>query len=130
MSNLSRAIQKYYSRDGSRFVFRNGQSLNHLALSMWEHLGFQQVDASVLSRVLKGERLLTSPQLKAFCRLLDLSRHEEDYLFACLQQDCDLRLGVHTSMMRITHSLAKEFVEEMRLQQMHLKLFTTADTMR
>lgn len=87
MSDLSEALQKYYSREGKRVLFRNNCSLNQLAMAMWEQLGFHQIDSSVLSRVLKGERLFTTPQLKVFCKLLTLSRKEEEYLFACLQQD-------------------------------------------
>jgi hypothetical protein len=94
-------------------LFRNGQSLNQLALSMWERLGFQQIDASVLSRVLKGERLLTAPQLKAFCRLLGLSKKEEDYLFACLQQDYDARLDLYAGTTHISSSLAEGLIKEL-----------------
>jgi len=113
MPNLSKALQRYYSRDKKRVLFRNGQSLNQLALSMWERLGFKQIDASVLSRVLKGERLLTAPQLKVFCRLLGLSKNEEDYLFACLQQDYDARLDLYAGTTHISSSLAEDLIKEL-----------------
>jgi hypothetical protein len=113
MSNLSKALQKYYSRDRKRVFFRNGQSLNQLALAMWERLGFQQIDASVLSRVLKGERLFTTPQLKVFCGLLELPKNEEDYLFACLQQDHNARLDLYAGTTYISSSLAEELVKDL-----------------
>lgn len=113
MSHLSHALTDYYSREGKKVVFRNGQSLNQFALAMWERLGLQQVDASVLSRVLKGERLFTGPQVKVFCSLLLLSKKEESYLLGCLQEDYDSRLHVYTGTTRLSSSLTKEVIVEL-----------------
>lgn len=113
MSNLSKALQEYYYRDRNMVFFRNGQPLNQLALSMWESLGFQQIDASVLSRVIKGERLFTAAQLKAFCGLLSLSKKQEDHLLACLRQDHSSRLDLYAGTTNIPSSLAKEVIIEM-----------------
>lgn len=75
-NNFSKALQKYYTRKGNRFIFSNGMTLNQLAWEMWERLGYQGIDPSVLSRVVNGSRLFTSDQLFAFCHLLKLSKTE------------------------------------------------------
>ncbi len=71
-TNLARLLQKYYQRQSNRIIFVNKMTLNQLALAMWERLGYQGVDASVLSRVINGERLLTPRQLEVFCEILKL----------------------------------------------------------
>lgn len=112
MSALSEALQDYYTREGNRFRFRNGLTLNQLALAMWECLGFRQIDVSVLSRVLKGDRLLTPEQVGAFCAVLALSKEEEMRLLACLQQDHNARLGIYGGA-QVSSSLAAEVMEAM-----------------
>lgn len=69
-------------------------TLNQLAMEMWERLGYGGVDASVLSRVLKGERLFTFKQLKIFCDTLSLSRQDYLTLRECLFIDLSRRLGI------------------------------------
>jgi hypothetical protein len=113
MTHLSQALQKYYARVGKRILFTNHQSLNQLALAMWEELGCSQIDASVLSRVLKGERLFTVQQLRAFCKLLQLTTGEQEYLLACLQQDFDARLSHQTGITRLSAPLAQEIIGEL-----------------
>lgn len=113
MSNLSLALQKFYSRKGNKIVFRNDQSLNQLALAMWEKLGFQQVDASVLSRVISGERLLTPAQLRALCELLQLSEREVERLLVCLQRDYNAKNHLDFDATYITPSFAKDIIEEL-----------------
>ncbi len=113
MSHLSQALQKYYSREGKRILFRNGRSLNELAQIMWERLGFHQVDASVLSRVLKGERLLTAPQLRVLCASLAIPKQEEEYLLACLQQDRSAKLEVYANTIHLSSSLIQNVMEEL-----------------
>ncbi len=115
MSNLSQALMKYYSREGKRILFENGDSMNQLALSMWERLGFQQIDASVLSRVIKGERLFTAPQLRAFCSLLSLPRHDEEHLVTCLQQDYNSRLDLVVGTTLISSSLTQELIKSLTI---------------
>lgn len=65
----------------------NGITLNELALEMSERLGFHEIDASVLSRVLKGERIFTQKQLSVFCRTIKLNRTKEDLLKATLHAE-------------------------------------------
>lgn len=120
MSNLSKALQKYYSREGKTVVFRNKQSLNQLALAMWKKLGFQQIDASVLSRVLKGERLFTAGQLTTFCQLLNLPNREQDYLFACLQQDYNSKLDLPLEVAHISAGLSQEIISELTANAFHM----------
>jgi len=47
---------------------------------MWERLGYKEVDSSVLSRAIKGERLLSLSQIDTFSQILDLSSEEENIL--------------------------------------------------
>jgi hypothetical protein len=113
MSTLSEAIKRYYVREGNRITFRDSRSLNQLAFAMWEWLGCQQIDPSVLSRVLKGERLFTGSQLKAFCVLLSLSKNEEQNLFSCLHHDLNVSLEPYLNTTNISSSLAREVVYEL-----------------
>ena len=113
MSNLSRALQKLYTREGNKVVFCNGQSLNQLALAMWEKLGFQQVDASVLSRVIKGERLLTPGQLRALCELLALPSADVEPLLVCLQRDYNAKNNLDFDATYISPSLARDIIQEL-----------------
>lgn len=124
MSALSQALQKHYAREGNRLVFKNKMSLNQLALVMWEQLGFRQIDASVLSRVLKGDRSFTSEQLKVFCSVLDLSTDEEAYLTACLHQDRSTRLGAYGGA-QLSPTLAAEVMEV--LTNNAFEMFYTCD---
>lgn len=77
---FSKSLQKFYTRKGNRLIFTNGMTLNQLALAMWERLGFREIDASVVSRVLKGERLFTKSQLCHFAQILNLSPLEFEHL--------------------------------------------------
>lgn len=112
MSNLSAALSRYYSREKKRIIFRDGRALHELAMAMWEELGFQQVDASVISRVLNGERLFTASQLKVFCTVLTLPKREEEYLFLCLEHDRNLELSKYTDMTCIPSSFALEIMND------------------
>lgn len=82
-----KSLAAHYTKDGARIIFTGNKTLSEVALQMWEHLGFQKMDASVLSRVLKGERLFTPSQLQAFCSVLRLTSAQEEALFHCLAQD-------------------------------------------
>ena len=74
--SLSKALRKHYTRQGNRLVFSNGMTLNQLALEMWEKLGYREIDASVLSRVIKNQRKFTSKQIKVFAEILKLTSNE------------------------------------------------------
>ena len=69
-------------------------TLNQLAWEMWERLGYREIDPSVLSRVLNGERLFTLKQLGVFCGALSLKEKDRDELQNCLATDLSRRLGV------------------------------------
>jgi len=86
-TNLARVLQKYYLHKGNRIIFANKMTLNQLAITMWERLGFHEMDASVLSRVIHGERLFTQKQLSVFCDLLKISRREKFSLKEILLSD-------------------------------------------
>lgn len=87
MGYLSEALKKYYKQEGKTLLFNKDISLSNLSLQMWENLGFHKVDASVLSRVLKGKRLFTPSQLQVFCHILAMPKSEEEFLFQCLSKD-------------------------------------------
>lgn len=93
-SHLSKELQKYYTRVGNRIIFSNGMTLNQLALEMWEKLGYKGVDASVLSRVLKGERLFTKEELKIFSAVLKLNYWEKNNLQLSLLLTLGNRYGI------------------------------------
>jgi tetratricopeptide (TPR) repeat protein len=91
---LAKALEKYYSRDGKKIVFANGMTLNQLAWEMWEKLGFTQIDPSVISRVIRGQRQFTSTQLKTFCSLLNLGPQETNKLISDRLQDLYEKYGL------------------------------------
>ena len=94
MGNLLTAeLQKYYTRKGNRLLFSNGMTLNQLALEMWERLGCREIDASVVSRVIKGDRLITRNQLDVLAEILKLSSTETLRLREALIKDYSARIG-------------------------------------
>jgi len=86
-SHLSKALQKYYLQKGNRIIFQNKMTLNQLAITMWERLGFKEIDASVLSRVINGERLFTIKQLEVFCEIVKINWQESYQLKQVLLLD-------------------------------------------
>lgn len=56
---LASELQKFYHKVNNKLTFTNDMSLNQLALEMWTELGYEGMDASLLSRVIHGERLFT-----------------------------------------------------------------------
>lgn len=80
MSSFSEILKKYYKRSSNRVVFSNGMSLNRLAHEMWEDLGYNSIDPSVLSKVINGQRSFTKAQVKSFCKILKILQQEEDLL--------------------------------------------------
>jgi len=70
-------------------------SLNQLAEEMWEKLDYSSVDSSVLSRVLKGERLFTSKSAPSFLQYyLRNNWQEEDELFDILTNEYFTQFGL------------------------------------
>jgi hypothetical protein len=96
-SKLSLKIAKYYQKDKNKIVFTNGMSLNKMAWEMWERLGCREVDPSVVSRVLNGERLFTKKQLKCFTAILKIRETEKEELEFVLDQLIGERLGIDFS---------------------------------
>ncbi len=94
MTHLARALQKYYIKQKRTILFLGNISLQNLAIAMWEELGQRQIDPSVISRVLQGNRLFTPQQVRAFCTILHLSSEDQAYLLHCIAQDHCLRDGV------------------------------------
>jgi|SRR3989344_432262 len=80
MSLFAVEIKKHYRREGNKIVFRNGMTLNQLAMEMWERSGYQGVDQSALSRILNGKRLFTFHQLQVFSEILQLTETEKETL--------------------------------------------------
>jgi|GEM_PF-6450405 len=93
MGQLSQNLASYYKKGGNRILFNGGYSLNRLSLKMWDRLGFSQVDASVLSKVLKGKRLFSFGQLRVFCDILKIPQNERNMLFSSLNEDYLARYG-------------------------------------
>ncbi len=87
LGHLSKALQKYYTRKGNRIIFANGMTLNQLAWEMWERLGYREIDPSVLSRVISGERRFTHTQLMVFSKILKLGKSETSILREILAKE-------------------------------------------
>lgn len=114
MSNLAKALQKYYRRKNTKSViFNNGQSLSDLSLTMWENLDYKQIDSSVLSRVLQGERLFNGKQLEIFCKILNIQKHDKEYLFSCLSEDYNKKKGFSLYNSSISPSLGYEITRNL-----------------
>lgn len=92
---LSQKIKSYYYKKGNRLIFTNGMTLNKLAMEMWEKLNESEIDSSVISRVIKGDRLFSFRQLSVFCTLLKIRQRERNTLFECLNRDILANKGVH-----------------------------------
>lgn len=84
MKQFHHLLQRYYKKRGNKLVFTNGSTLNQLALQMAEDLSFSGVDASVVSRVINGQKLFTQKQLASFCRVLELGIIDQIELQHCL----------------------------------------------
>lgn len=93
MSFLSEALRQYYHHVSNRIFFKDGVTLNQLAILMWEKLGYREIDASVLSRVINGVRLFTKRQLSVFCKIMNLKYDEIAVLQNALIKDVLARSG-------------------------------------
>lgn len=91
---LAKELEKYYNRVGNKIVFTRALTLNRLSFEMWEQLDYKNIDPSVLSRVLSGERLFTKRQLNAFCRVLKMTEQEERRLEEVLLFEIMDRFGI------------------------------------
>ncbi len=93
MTSLAKKLEQYYRRDKSKIIFCNGMNLSDLAVSMWEQLGYREIDASVISRVLQGERLFSFKQLKIFCEILKIPQQEMNSLVDSLYSELSFKFG-------------------------------------
>lgn len=99
MTNLAKQLTKYYIREKNQIIFLNKMNLQAFALEMYKRIGYEQIDASVISRVLKGERLFQVKQLEVFCDILEITDVEKIQLFFALQKDCLIQKGFsHTHL--------------------------------
>lgn len=105
MSNLSRLLQNHFKRKGNKIIFKDKLSLSDLSLLMWDTLGYQGMDSSVLSRVIHSQRLFTYKQLEVFCEALSLSEREKIELEHALSQDILLRSNINTDIFRGGNSI-------------------------
>lgn len=87
MSYLAVELTNYYKKSGNRILFGGRFSLNELALAMWERLHYSQIDASVVSRVIKGKRLFTPTQIRVFSKILQLDEIQVGRLRQALMRD-------------------------------------------
>lgn len=71
MSLQSQILSKYYQRHDNSIRFTNGLSLNQLARSMWDDVGYPCIDVSTLSRVINGLDSLNKDQVLTIARVLD-----------------------------------------------------------
>lgn len=91
MNYLANTLKKYYFKQKGKILFQNKKTLNQLALQMWEESDFSSIDASVLSKVISGERIFTPKQLTTFCKIMNISGADKEYLFYCLEKDYNLK---------------------------------------
>jgi hypothetical protein len=86
MSYFSKIISSFYQRKGKRILFCNGMTLNELSVEM-EILSEEKFEASTLSRVLSGKRILTKSQFTILCRILKISKGDRERLQRALIRD-------------------------------------------
>jgi hypothetical protein len=122
MNYLAQQLKKYYRRKGNQVMFNNGENLNQISLSMWSKLGFCEVDAGVLSRVINGKRLFTPKQLNVFCKLIDLNKQERLKLSQALAIDILQRAGLQEDFISLSDS-AKATLDFV-FQQMNNLIFS------
>ena len=111
-TNLSRELRKYYTRKGNRILFSNKMTLNQLAWEVWERLGCEEVDPSVLSRVLGGSRILSPKQLRCFCQILNINGFKRSVLFQSLYEDVLLRTGMSSKFLCSRDEIVIKLIEE------------------
>jgi len=87
-------------------------TLNQLAWEMWERLGYKEIDPSVISRVLRGERLFTYKQLNSFCEILKLRSQESISLKTYLFWDLNQKFGNNIDFITQTDKSFTSLVDE------------------
>ncbi len=61
---------------------------------MWERLDYSEMDSSVLSKVINGQRLFTFKQLRVFCDIMNFSHKQRNMLFDALTNDKMMNEGL------------------------------------
>ncbi len=84
---------------------------------MWEVPGCRGIDASVISRVLSGQRLFTSRQVDVFCDILKLDKRQIQALRQALRDDWSLKIGVNAQDAESPMSLSLLEYAVSRLEQ-------------
>ena len=87
-------------------------TLNQLALEMWEKLGCEGIDPSVISRVIKGERTFTFKQLEIFCQVLRLSGQRKKELEGRLLLELSHRFGLRQDFFQQENEFFVDLAEE------------------
>lgn len=103
-SHLKKALQSFYKREKNRLVFSNNLSLNQLAIEMWERLNYSEIDASVISRVIHGERLFSPKQLAVFCDIINASEKQRIQLKSALWRDCYIKHSIDIDLLSSSYS--------------------------
>lgn len=116
MTGLAQGLGKYYRKQRGKIIFQNGMSLNQLSLEMYERLEYKGIDASVLSRVVRGERLFTYRQLQAFCQVLQLEEKDRRRLEHILSREILERHAVKAPTFRIPQMISREEEKEEEVQ--------------
>lgn len=92
---------------------------------MWEKLGYKDIDASVLSRFLSGERLLNLQQFKIFCLLLGIKETEERNLQINLNHEILNRFGQGENFDEYRHNA---YIEKVRQTIQSIQITRAHDT--
>lgn len=93
-TNLAKELTKYYKRTRHKILFRNGTTLNQIAIDLWSRLGFKSIESSVISRVINSQRLFTPRQLEIFCDVIKTTNYERWNLRNALYKDYYLKYGL------------------------------------
>lgn len=78
---------------------------------MWERLGYAEIDPSVLSRVVSGERLFSRKQLLIFCGILNISKNNSTLLQEKLYFDLSNRIGVGVDLFESAYRHSIKYAE-------------------
>lgn len=115
--SLTNELKKFYAREGRKIVFTNGMNLSKLADEMAFQLemetGFEQVDPSVLSKVINGKRLFNHDQLNVFCDVLEVSDEDRWRLKTALHEEMIL-----TPSMREKVNFMRDIIERQLLEEL------------
>jgi hypothetical protein len=87
-------------------------TLNKLAWEMWEKLGYEGIDPSVLSKIINGERFFSLKQLKIFCQILNLKNNEKETLKDIYYDAMSKKFGWDESISSLKNKYLVDFVSD------------------